>query len=65
MHTGGHGRSRSSLKPLKITSNDVPISAAITAQREAKPKKVKTTKINLIESERTIFIRMMLNARRE
>ena len=56
---------RSSLKPLKITSNDAPISAAIAAQREAKPKKVKATKITLIESERAMFIRMMPSARRE
>ena len=55
----------SSLKPLKITSNDAPISAAIAAHSEAKPKKVKATKITLMESERAMFIRMMLNVRRE
>jgi hypothetical protein len=45
----------SSLKSLKITSKDAPLSAAIAAQREAKPKKVKSTKLTFIESERAMF----------
>lgn len=55
----------SNLKPLKITSNDAPMSAAIADQSDVKPKNVKTTKMTLIESERAMFIRMMLSVLRE
>lgn len=54
----------SSRKPLKITSNEAPMSAAMAAQREAKPRKVAHTKKALTESEKAMFWRMTRRVRR-
>ena len=40
---------------MKTTSSDAPISAAIAAQREADPAKVKITKIAFIDREKAMF----------
>ena len=56
----GHGwrtlsNYRSSRKPLKITNSDVPMSAAMAAQSEAKPANVKATKRAFTASENVMF----------
>lgn len=55
----------SSLSPLAITSNDMPVSAAIAAHSDACPENVRSANAALMISEAKIFCRMMLNVRLE
>lgn len=49
--TGG----RSSLSPLKITTNEAPMSAAIAAHSEACPEKVRIVNAPFTDNERAMF----------
>ena len=58
-------RESSNRSPLKITSNDAPMSAAMAAQRDAWPANVSITKRAFTPSENVMFCRMMDKVRRE
>src|SRR6185436_16171170 len=65
MGNGAHRLPPSRRKPLKTTSSEAPMSAAMAAQREAWPAKVRTTKTTLTAREKVMFCRITRSVWRE